>query len=79
MVAFSWVALRTVSSRRGRTGSSGWAPASASTVWSPWNGEGWWPKPAAMPSRSISNRFWSTWLTANSTMNSTISSVIMSA
>ena len=63
----------------GRTGAIGAMPASASTDWSPWNGDGCWPKPAAMPSRSSLNFFWSTWLTANSTMNSTMRSVIMSA
>jgi hypothetical protein len=68
-----------VSSSRGTTGDSGWAPASERTVWSPWNGDGSWPNPAAIPSRSSAKRFWSTWLIANSTMNSTISSVTMSA
>ncbi len=38
-----------------------------------------WPKPAARPSLRALNFFWSTWLIANITMNSTISSVIMSA
>jgi hypothetical protein len=38
-----------------------------------------WPKPAASPSLSALNFFWSTVLIAKSTMNSTMSRVIMSA
>ena len=45
----------------------------------PWKGDEELPKPAAIPSLSMSKRRWSTWLIANITMNSTISSVIMSA
>jgi hypothetical protein len=37
------------------------------------------PKPAERPVFSAANFRWSTWLIANITMNSTISSVIMSA
>ena len=37
------------------------------------------PKPSARPFFSALYFFWSTWLIANMTMNSTISSVSMSA
>jgi hypothetical protein len=37
------------------------------------------PNPADRPSLSAANLRWSTWLIANSTMNSTMSRVIMSA
>ncbi len=41
--------------------------------------EGWDPNPAARPSRSSANLRSSTWLIANMTMKSTMSSVTMSA
>ena len=67
------------SAASGVTGAIGWVAPSGITASVPWNGEAFSPKPAAIPSLSCSKRFWSTWLIANITMNSTISRVIMSA